>query len=31
MPNKSGRAYGLTTMFPLCNDSQGDQSYAAVV
>ena len=31
MPNESGRAYGLTTMFPLCNDSENDQSYAAIV
>ncbi|MDB4972236.1 MAG: hypothetical protein JWN48_577 [Myxococcaceae bacterium] len=31
MPNESGRAYGLTTLFPLCNDSEDDQSFAAVV
>lgn len=31
MPNESGRAYGLTTLCPLENDSQDDQSYAAIV
>jgi hypothetical protein len=31
VPNKSGRAYALTTLCPLKNDSQDDQSYAAVV
>lgn len=31
MPNKSGRAYGLTVLCPLGNDSQDDQSYAAIV
>jgi hypothetical protein len=31
VPNKSGRAYGLTTLCPLGNDSQNDQSYAAIV
>lgn len=31
MPNKSGKAYGLTTLCPLSNDSQDDQSYAAIV
>jgi hypothetical protein len=31
MPNNSGRAYGLTTLCPLENDSQDDQSYAAIV
>lgn len=31
MPNESGRAYALTAMFPLCNDSENDQSFAAIV
>jgi hypothetical protein len=31
MPNESGRAYGLTVLCPLGNDSQDDQSYAAIV
>lgn len=31
MPNESGRAYGLTTLCPLGNDSKDDQSYAAIV
>jgi hypothetical protein len=31
MPNSSGRAYGLTTLCPLANDSQDEQSYAAIV
>ena len=31
MPNSSGRAYGLTTLCPLENDSQDDQSYAALI
>ena len=31
MPNKSGRAYGLTTLCPLRNSSHRDQSCAAIV
>jgi hypothetical protein len=31
VPNESGRAYGLTVLCPLGNDSQDDQSYAAIV
>jgi hypothetical protein len=31
MPNENGRAYGLTALCPLRNDSQADQSYAAIV
>jgi hypothetical protein len=31
MPNSSGRAYGLTTLCPLENDSQDEQSYATIV
>jgi hypothetical protein len=31
VPNRSGRAYGLTCLCPLKNDSENDQSYAAVV
>ena len=31
MPNKSGKAYGLTTLCPLRNDSHEDQSSAAIV
>jgi len=31
MPNKSGRAYGLTTLCPLIGDQQDDQSYAAII
>jgi hypothetical protein len=31
MPNNNGRAYGLTTLCPLENDSEDDQSYAAIV
>ncbi len=31
MPNESGRAYGLTALCPLRNDSQDEQSYAAIV
>jgi hypothetical protein len=31
MPNENGRAYGLTALCPLKNDSQDDQSYAAIV
>jgi hypothetical protein len=31
MPNENGRAYGLTTLCPLENDSENDQSYAAIV
>lgn len=31
MPNKSGRAYGLTVLCPLINDHQDDQSYAAII
>jgi len=31
VPNRNGRAYGLTCLFPLKNDSEGDQSYAALV
>lgn len=31
MPNENGKAYGLTTLCPLINDSQNDQSYAAII
>lgn len=31
MPNENGRAYGLTTLCPLINDSQNNQSYAAII
>lgn len=31
MPNRNGRAYGLTVLCPLKNDVESDQSYAAVV
>ncbi|MET0287848.1 MAG: hypothetical protein ABW352_25390 [Polyangiales bacterium] len=31
MPNKNGNAYGLTVLCPLKNDSEDDQSYAAIV
>ncbi|HEY6876414.1 MAG TPA: hypothetical protein VI299_00260 [Polyangiales bacterium] len=31
MPNRSGNAYGLTCLCPLRNDSEDDQSYAAIV
>jgi hypothetical protein len=31
MPNKSGRAYGLTTLCPIRNDSHQDQSSAAII
>jgi hypothetical protein len=31
MPNESGKAYGLTTLCPLLNDSQNDQSSAAII
>jgi hypothetical protein len=31
VPNKNGKAYGLTVLCPLGNDSQDDQSYAAIV
>jgi hypothetical protein len=31
MPNENGRAYGLTTLCPLVNDSRNDQSYAAII
>lgn len=31
MPNENGRAYGLTALCPLINDSQNDQSCAAII
>jgi hypothetical protein len=31
MPNESGEAYALTALCPLIDDSQNDQSYAAIV
>jgi hypothetical protein len=31
MPNKSGNAYGLTTLCPLTNDCQKDESSAAII
>lgn len=31
MPNENGRAYGLTTLCPLINDSQNDRSYATII
>jgi hypothetical protein len=31
MPNSNGRAYALTALCPLRNDSHDDQSYAAIV
>lgn len=31
MPNESGKAYGLTTLCPLINDSQYDESCAALI
>jgi len=31
MPNKNGNAYGLTTLCPLSNDSQRDESSAAII
>jgi hypothetical protein len=31
VPNKNGKAYGLTVLCPLGNDSLDDQSYAAIV
>lgn len=31
MPNRNGRAYGLTCLCPLQNDSENEQSYAAIV
>lgn len=31
MPNENGKAYGLTTLCPLINDSADDQSFAAII
>ncbi|HEX5657701.1 MAG TPA: hypothetical protein VFX59_10925, partial [Polyangiales bacterium] len=31
MPNQNGNAYGLTVLCPLKNDSEDNQSYAAIV
>src|SRR5262245_1590362 len=31
MPNENGRAYGLTALCPLIDDSVHDQSYAAII
>ena len=31
MPNTSGSAYGLTTLCPIINDSENNQSYAALI
>lgn len=31
MPNENGKAYALTTLCPLINDSEDDQSYAAII
>jgi len=31
MPNENGKAYGLTALCPLIDDSQNDRSYAAII